>query len=471
MSVQFPNNVRKLLDEKQIAYNMTIFGSGQEPEAIHFKDRFLRDQSVARAILLEDEGGKLLALIPSDCMLDLQRLCQLTQRNLTAVHPREVEKFVSSKNLDGIPAIPNISGLSTVIDDRLVKAGKSVLLDAGRSPHLLEVDNSALDELMANKALCLDIAHPIADIEKAARDTSKDYEHISNAVSNFTSLRIKQRLEDTLELPPLPQTAQRIIQLRVDPHADISDLSDIVETDPSLAAQVVSWASSPYYSAPGKIRSIHDAIVRVLGFDMVLNLALGIALSRTLDIPKQGPHGVQPYWRAAVYAAATMEGLVTAIPRQHRPGFGMAYLSGLLHNFGFLILADVFPPYFDRLCNAWNANPHVSNLVVEKQIIGVDRAQLVAWLMETWHMPDEIVTALRHQNDPTYQGEHAIYANLLYITQQLMRQRDLNSGPNIGLDDELLARVHIERSALDDTIESIMNSASELETIANDLAG
>ena len=43
-----------------------------------------------------------------------------------------------------------------------------------------------------------------------------------------------------------------------------ADLADVVETDPSLAAQVVSWAASPYYAAPGKIRSVEDAIGRVL---------------------------------------------------------------------------------------------------------------------------------------------------------------------------------------------------------------
>lgn len=54
----------------------------------------------------------------------------------------------------------------------------------------------------------------------------------------------------------------------------------MVETDPALAAQVVSWAASPYYASPGKIRSVEDAIVRVLGFDLVINLALGLALGK-----------------------------------------------------------------------------------------------------------------------------------------------------------------------------------------------
>lgn len=467
--MQFPSNVKKLLDTKQINYTMTTY-SNDTATANHFRDHHLRDSNAARSILLEDERGKLLVVVPANCLLDLQRLCQLTSRNLHAVDAKEVENYISAKNLDGIPAIPNISGLETVIDERLTKAQEPILLDAGKAPHLLEIDNEALDQLMAHKASSLDIAIPIAQIEQGLASTNNDVADITQSVSKFTTLRIKQRLEDTLEMPPLPETAQRIIKLRVDPNADISDLSSIVETDPSLAAQVVSWASSPYYSAPGKIRSIHDAIVRVLGFDMVLNLALGIALSRTLDIPPRGPHGSQTYWRTAVYMAATMEGLVTAIDRPHRPGFGLAYLSGLLHNFGYLIIADVFPPYFDRLCKSWDANPHVDDSVVEKQQIGVSRQQLSSWLMELWNMPQEVVTALRHQDNPDYDGEHAIYANLLYISHRILCLRGLADGPKQPLSPEMLARVHLTQTDLDETLDNIIESALELETIANELS-
>jgi HD-like signal output (HDOD) protein len=101
-------------------------------------------------------------------------------------------------------------------------------------------------------------------------------------VQNFTARRIQQRLEATVEIPPLADTAQKIIKLRVDPDATIDDITGVVETDPALAAQVVSWAASPYYGSAGKIRSVEDAIVRVLGFDLVINLALGLALGKTL---------------------------------------------------------------------------------------------------------------------------------------------------------------------------------------------
>ena len=106
--------------------------------------------------------------------------------------------------------------------------------------------------------------------------------------------RIQQRLEATIEIPPLAETAQKIIKLRVDPNATIDDITGVVETDPALAAQVVSWAASPYYASPGKIRSVEDAIVRVLGFDLVINLALGLALGKTLSLPDAAGMQVAP---------------------------------------------------------------------------------------------------------------------------------------------------------------------------------
>src|SRR5690625_7647569 len=103
---------------------------------------------------------------------------------------------------------------------------------------------------------------------------------------------------------------------------------------------------------------------------MVLNLALGLALGRTLYLSKDGPNGYQSYWQEAVYKAATIEGLVTAIPREERPGFGMAYLGGLLHSFGYLILAEGVPPYFSHYGPMAQANPHVMPQTLDRHVQG-----------------------------------------------------------------------------------------------------
>src|SRR5690606_21541643 len=118
----------------------------------------------------------------------------------------------------------------------------------------------------------LSVAVPADTLRPHLPDAGRDPECIDHSIRHLTSSRMRQRLDETLEIPPLSSTAERILQLRTNPNATVSELASIVEADPSLAAQVVSWASSPYYAAPGKIRSVQDAIVRVLGFDLVSNL-------------------------------------------------------------------------------------------------------------------------------------------------------------------------------------------------------
>src|SRR5690606_8304437 len=113
-------------------------------------------------------------------------------------------------------------------------------------------------------------------------------------------------------------------KLRVDPTAEAKDLARLVAKDPSLSAQLISWACSPYYGYPGKITSIDDAIIKVLGYDLVMNIALGIAIGQVMRVPNEGPIGLYNYWKHAIYTATLVERLVGLVPRENRPFRGLA---------------------------------------------------------------------------------------------------------------------------------------------------
>mgnify|MGYP002129801392 CR=1 FL=1 len=283
--------------------------------------------------------------------------------------------------------------------------------------------------------------------------------------------RIQQRLEETIEIPPLPETAQKIIKLRVDPDATVDDITGVVETDPALAAQVVSWAASPYYASPGKIRSVEDAIVRVLGFDLVINLALGLALGKTLSLPKDQPQQATPYWQQAIYTAAIIEGLTRAMPRAQRPEAGLTYLAGLLHNFGYLVLAHIFPPHFSLICRHQEVNPHLGHSHIEQHLLGITREQIGSWLMRFWDMPEELAVALRFQEDPDYDGPLAVYANLLCLTLRLLRQRQIGSGPSQEIPDSLLARLQISRDKAEEALDKVLEAEAALRELAAQFQG
>lgn len=461
-----PTSVQSLLNKQNVHYQVAEVPVSEHERAL-WHDQHLRTMSAAKSVILQDTKGRVQVIYAADRLLDLKAVNRQLGRELHASSPADIQKFCSSHNLQSIPALPKLAGLLTLIDRSLVERNE-LLADSGDEKQLLKFSRDEFRQMMDDATIC-DIAVPLEPLELEDTSTS-DTDQILGAVRNFTQLRVKQRLEETLELPPLSDTAQRIIKLRVNPNADISDLAQIVETDPSLAAQVVSWAASPYYSAPGKIKSIHDAIVRVLGFDMVLNLALGLSLGKAMTIPKDGPHGAQPYWHQAVYMAATIEGLVTAIPRDHRPSFGMAYLCGLLHNFGYLILGEVFPPYFQNYCELADTNPHVNHQAIERHLLGVTREQLAATLMSLWSMPEEVVVGLRHQNNPDYQGEYASYAKLIFVAQRLLQQHNIGRGPKLAIPPQVFEDLHLDPEKAYTTVANIIESSDDLKHIAHELS-
>jgi len=443
----------------KVSYSITNQPSSKEPlRAVPV----MSNTSVVKSLLLKDSRNQMVqCLVPAGAVIDLDAMFRNFNQQFEAVSAAETWQLIRAKELSTVPAVPSWQSMPTFIDDSL-RRREQLFLDAGDGSSQIKVGADGFAEM------CKDckFGNFANATEEEGLDAVKDEEKILHSVSRFTELRIRQRLDETLELPPLPETAQRIIKLRADPNADISDLTNIVEIDPSLAAQVVSWAASPYYSAPGKIKSVHDAIVRVLGFDMVLNLALGLALGKTLSLKALSKHDINMYWRQSVYTAAAVEGLVTSISREHRPGFGMAYLSGLLNNFGYLVMAEIFPPYFQTLNRARLANPHVNTSIVESHTLGISGNQVASWLLSNWNMPDEIVVALRQQCNFAYDGEHASYAKLIYVAKQMLANNGFGDALPEEIPDHMFESLHLDKEMAIATIENILESGDDLNAIA-----
>jgi HD-like signal output (HDOD) protein/prolyl-tRNA editing enzyme YbaK/EbsC (Cys-tRNA(Pro) deacylase) len=421
-----------------------------------------------QAVLVEDAVGALLILFPQSQLLDLSRIAELTGRKLVAVPNERLSAMLKKHGLQMLPGLPALTSSPCLYDERLLQE-PVLLIGSGEPGILLEISSDDYKSMLSKSSAAL-FGEVLSGIRPNLDRPKDDGEEITQAVHAFTARRIQQRLESTLEIPPLAETAQKIIKLRVDPDATIDDITGVVETDPALAAQVVSWAASPYYGPTGKIRSVEDAIVRVLGFDLVINLALGLALGKTLSLPKDHPQQTTPYWQQSIYTAAVIEGLTRAMPRAQRPEAGLTYLAGLLHNFGYLLLAHVFPPHFSLICRQLEVNPHLHHSFVEQYLLGISREQMGSWLMRYWDMPDELCTALRFQHDPTYDGEHSAYANLVYLSVRLLRQNGIGSGPAVEIPDELFARLGLTRQKAEESVRKVLDAEAILRELASQFA-
>ena len=291
-----------------------------------------------------------------------------------------------------------------------------------------------------------------------------------NSHSGFTPpLDMRETISNIRALPPLPGTAARIIELISDPKADVDELAEVIEVDPILAAQIIRWASSALYGYRGKITSVHDAIVRVLGFNFVLDMALGLAVMAPLRAPKEGVIGTRMFWIHALASTRLMSKLAKKVPAEIEFKSEEIFLAALLHNIGFPLFGHQFSAEFGHLNRLINANPNLSIYNLETFAFGVNHAQIGAWLMSSWQMPQLITDIVYHHHNPFYRGENYQLNILTYINDYLLGQIGIGDAANQTCSDEIWAMLKLEPAVgveildnLQDEIKSITDMAESL---------
>ena len=418
------------------------------------------EKDVVRIALVHDHQGKALVVLPAHALLNLAALWRLTGRQLQPASSSDSQRFFAQEGLKTARGQQQLMNMPLILD-----VDVDVSMTEVWEPHtglrfFIQDGRLKKAEHIGPLSLTSELIYEQVEMQS-------DVEAITQALERFSALRVRQRLEDTLSLPGFSQTTRKLIMLRSDPDAKVEDLLSIVKVDAPVGAQVMSWAASPYYAAPGKVESIEDAVIRVLGFDLVLNLALGVAMGQVMSMPDNTPRGGTPFWLQSVSSAVLADQLVRASKIEDRPKPGLIYLSGLLHNFGYLLLAHLFPAQFSTLSRYIEANPHLPYTMIEQQVLRLTREQIGAWLLESWSLPEEVCVGVRQQNDFNYDGPYAEYAKFVQITNRVLRELGYCDGPIEPVSEEELATVGLTIESKNKVVESFLQNKDKLNELAS----
>lgn len=375
---------------------------------------------LVRAVMLEDSAGMVMAVLPADHMLDFANLCQQLGRTLQPVSQERLRGSFPDCEPGSIPPLAQPYGLPAIIAEQ-VGAMSQVCFEPGSHDALLVMSGADFMRLHAQSRR-LDFARPATTL--AGRD---EFEFVSaepppTIQGLHPIVDLEQRIRNLSSLPPLPESTRRLLLLRNNPKATIADLAAIIDTDPMLAAQVIRYARSAYYGYRGRVDTLQEAITRVLGFDMVLHMVLGLSASQALRMPADGPLGIRAFWSHSVYTAALAQALNTLLLPPTRGKPGLVYLAGLLHDIGFAALAHLFKAEFYLLNKTVASNPKVPVALIEKRVLGVEHTQIGSWLMQGWKMPEEVIATAQEHHNEYYRGPHATYANLVLLADHLLKR-------------------------------------------------
>ncbi|WP_052314971.1 HDOD domain-containing protein [Thiocystis violascens] len=209
-----------------------------------------------------------------------------------------------------------------------------------------------------------------------------------------------------IALPPLPRRSHELLRLLSDPALNILRLVELIEQTPSLAARIMGAAGSPFFRSPTPPRHLSDAIIRLLGLDLVRDLSLSLILSQSFRVQHSARFDPMRYWRHAMLSATLAQILAPKIAVNEAPNPSEAYLAGLLHNLGLLALVHVAPEGMDHVFEQAEADPAQSLAGIERALLGLDHADAGGEIAVAWHLPPAIGAAMRHHRDALYRGPH-----------------------------------------------------------------
>jgi len=204
---------------------------------------------------------------------------------------------------------------------------------------------------------------------------------------------LQAALDARLDLPPLSRASAAIAAMAADGEANTAVLAQLVERDPTVAANVLRVANSAALAPRLPIVTMSQAIAW-LGMGEIQSIAMAVAMRSQLFAGATHEMLLKDMWRTAVATAYWARG----IARPRRITVDLAHLCGLLHRIG--------RPVVMR-CLAQAPDGREASLSASDRAWLIDRFEPAAGaaLCAVWNLPEPVSTTIEHWRDEAYDGE------------------------------------------------------------------
>lgn len=207
---------------------------------------------------------------------------------------------------------------------------------------------------------------------------------------------VKELFATRSDLESLPQIYLRVVDVLNDHHASTADVAAVIANDLALSGKILEAANSAFYSIDQKISDIAHAVT-TLGFDAVKHVALAVQLFDRAKHPPQRQALVNEIWHHSASVAHASR-RISLFETEDSQAAEEAYSAGLLHDVGKLVLLQAAPDAYleaqrigrERSIPPWQA---------ELETIGCDHAEVGAYLLARWGLPESLceAAALHHR--------------------------------------------------------------------------
>ena len=218
-----------------------------------------------------------------------------------------------------------------------------------------------------------------------------------NTAQTGTAEQLRNIIMTTRDLPAMPQVAAKVLELSSDPNTSAQKLQQVIADDQAMTARILKIANSAMYSCSRKVKTLTEAIV-MLGFNSIRSLVVTSA-ARNLYNTQSSRTGLKErlLWEHSIGTAFACR----ILAQKFAPNLTEeAFLAGLMHDIGKLVLNQKVPQEFDEIVQVvYNENR--SFYATEVEVLGFDHTQVGSMLVNKWKLSPLLEDVILKHHDPS----------------------------------------------------------------------
>jgi HD-like signal output (HDOD) protein len=240
---------------------------------------------------------------------------------------------------------------------------------------------------------------------------------------------LKELVSRIHSLPSIPGVYTELIQALQSPDVPPQEIGRIVSQDLAMTAKILQLVNSAFFGIRRQITNPTEAVI-YLGADTVRALVLTISVFSQFDTSKIPGFSIEAL-RDHGMTVATMARHIARSMHLSKSSSEDAFLGGLLHELGKLVLACNYPEQYQQVLK------HVHDDAVpireaELRVFGATHAEVGAYLLWLWGLPDAVTDIVAHYQAP---NPHESTASLIAVH---VADGLLNARPAAAIDQDCL---------------------------------
>jgi HD-like signal output (HDOD) protein len=198
-------------------------------------------------------------------------------------------------------------------------------------------------------------------------------------------------------LPSLPQLYVEVTTELQKGEPSIPRIAELVSRDMAMTAKVLQLVNSAFFGLRCHISSAMQAI-QMLGLDTLRALVLSTHVFEKFRSNSLGEPEMSYLWKHSLVVASFAK-KIAELEKANRQMIDDCFTAGLLHDSGKLILSSALAPGYSEVLELVRQTGQ-SLFWAENQVLGCSHAEVAAYLLGLWGLPETVVDGVAGHHEP-----------------------------------------------------------------------